>query len=74
MYVVWNTVRDTPTPTVRYSAMGSSKVMFTQGVSRKFKDGGYFRRMQYIHRVKLTGLTPGQKYRMYLMNRIRIRK
>ncbi|KAK7104144.1 hypothetical protein V1264_018908 [Littorina saxatilis] len=62
MFVVWSTANDTTTSMVRYFAMGSSKVMITEGVSRKFTDGGELRRVQYIHRVKLTGLTPGQKY------------
>ena len=68
MYVVWNTLNDTKTSTVRYLAMGSANVMTAQGVSRKFTDGGKLRHVQYIHRVKVTGLTPGQKYRTYFMN------
>ena len=67
MYVVWNTANDTQTSTVHYFAVGSSQVLLAQGVSRKFTDGGDRRRVQYIHRVKLTGLTPGQKYRKCLM-------
>ncbi|XP_076463658.1 acid phosphatase type 7-like isoform X2 [Babylonia areolata] len=62
MWVVWSTPNDTTSSKVRYNAAGSSQVMTAQGVSRLFTDGGDEHRGQYIHRVKLTRLVPGQKY------------
>ncbi|KAL8620015.1 hypothetical protein ACOMHN_015297 [Nucella lapillus] len=63
MYVVWSTMNDTQMTSVHYfPADDPSQVKVTQGQSRKFKDGGSLGRVQYVHRVKVTGLTPGKKY------------
>jgi len=37
-------------------------VKIATGTVRQFVDGGWERREQFIHRVKVTGLVPGQKY------------
>ncbi|KAK7493511.1 hypothetical protein BaRGS_00015222 [Batillaria attramentaria] len=63
MYVVWTTMNDTKTSTVRFFPVGSTNTLVAQGYSRKFVDGGFLQRVQYVHRVKLTGLTPGQQYK-----------
>lgn len=62
MWVVWSTINDTVNSMVKYYPLGSKKVLTAHGVSRLFTDGGVLRRTQYVHRVKLTNLTPGQKY------------
>ncbi|KAL8619772.1 hypothetical protein ACOMHN_025858 [Nucella lapillus] len=62
MWIVWSTVNATKNSIVRYYPLGSSKVKVAHGVSRMFTDGGVLRRSQFMHRVKLTSLTPGQKY------------
>ena len=62
MFVVWSTGNSTDNSTVLYRMVGAAKYMPANGYSRKFTDLGAERRTQYIHRVKLAGLTPGQKY------------
>lgn len=62
MWVVWNTNNDTKSSIVVYKPEGSTKAMVAHGVSRQFTDGGVLRRTQYVHRVKLTNLIPGQNY------------
>ncbi|XP_048259276.1 acid phosphatase type 7-like isoform X1 [Haliotis rufescens] len=62
MIVTWNTINDTKISAVKY---GSSPLAINQqvtGYSTHFVDGGTEHRAQYIHRVVITGLTPGQKY------------
>lgn len=61
MYVVWSTMNDTATSVVRYFTPGA-QTLIANGYSRRFEDGGSLHRVQYIHRVKITGLIPGQKY------------
>lgn len=62
MYVVWSTQNDTVSSVVLYSLAGSSQQLVAEGGSKKFMDYGPLKRVQYVHRVKLTGLQSGQKY------------
>ncbi|XP_076441742.1 acid phosphatase type 7-like [Babylonia areolata] len=63
MYVVWSTVNATQDSSVRYFPQTSpSQLRTATGISSLYKDPGPLGRVQYIHRVKVTGLTPGQKY------------
>ena len=62
MYVVWSTQSDTNQPMVIYKEFGTKTKLLSKGKTRKFTDGGIERRTQFIHRVKLMDLLPGQKY------------
>lgn len=62
MYIVWNTLKDTNSA-VRYKLAGDTSGKVAQGVSRKFVNGMPWKpHVQYVHRVKLTDLQPGQTY------------
>ncbi|XP_038077012.1 acid phosphatase type 7-like [Patiria miniata] len=59
MIVTWSTFEDTPSMV----QFGMTKPdQNATGSSTKFIDGGSLKSAQFIHRVKLTGVTPGTKY------------
>lgn len=63
MMVTWNTVNSTNISTVEFGLNGEfSKT--TTGYSSKFTEPEEGR-VQYIHRVLLSGLKPGKVYSMY---------
>eukprot|EP00058_Branchiostoma_floridae_P011296 XP_002596784.1 hypothetical protein BRAFLDRAFT_73700 [Branchiostoma floridae] len=59
MMVTWSTANKTDS-VVEYGEGGLVKT--ARGSSVEFEDGGDEHRVQYIHRVTLTGLTPGHTY------------
>ncbi|CAH1261774.1 ACP7 [Branchiostoma lanceolatum] len=59
MMVTWSTSNKTDS-VVEYGEGGLAKT--AKGSSVEFEDGGDEHRVQYIHRVRLTGLTPGHTY------------
>ena len=60
MTVTWVTFNNTNSSVVEY---GKTKLsMVAKGIVDKFVDGGPLKVVRYIHRVTITGLTPGQKY------------
>ena len=61
--MTWVTFNMTEDSVVEYGSRGlDSKA---RGVQDTFVDAGAEKRVLYIHRVKLTGLTPGQGYGSY---------
>ena len=63
MVVTWVTLDMTEDSLVEYGSRGlDSKA---RGVQDTFMDDGAEQRVLYIHRVKLTGLTPGLGYGVY---------
>ena len=60
MIVTWTTFDQTNTSTVEYG-VGSLNLKAI-GSSTIFTDGGKEKRKMYIHRVTITGLTPGKSY------------
>ncbi|XP_064600685.1 acid phosphatase type 7-like [Liolophura sinensis] len=63
MIVTWSTMSTTNQSVVEFGLKG--RPMFTHrasGYQTKFTDGGTLHRIQYIHRVTLTGLEPGNSY------------
>lgn len=58
--VTWSTIDDTPNSIVEYGINGM--ILTANGTSEKFVDGGPEKHTQYIHRVRLTDLTPSSKY------------
>ncbi|XP_071079882.1 acid phosphatase type 7-like isoform X1 [Haliotis cracherodii] len=62
MIVTWSTVNSTNSSIVKYGLSPASVNQQATGYSTHFVDGGTEHRAQYIHRVVITGLTPGQKY------------
>ena len=63
MVVTWVTFNMTEDSVVEYGSRGlDSKA---RGVQDTFVDDGAEKRVLYIHRVKITGLTPGQGYGAY---------
>lgn len=59
--MTWSTTDDTEESIVEYGIGGFA--LTAKGNRTKFVDGGKEKRHQYIHRVYLKNLTPGQKYR-----------
>ncbi|XP_064621991.1 acid phosphatase type 7-like [Lineus longissimus] len=64
MTVTWVTFSDTPVSIAEYGEAMLSKV--AKGVSDKFIDGGAMKRIIFMHRVNMTGLTPGKQYRYHV--------
>lgn len=60
MIVTWVTFDPTKGSTVEYGARYLDQTAY--GSSTEFIDGGSEKRKMYIHRVIITGLTPGQSY------------
>lgn len=58
--VTWSTINDTKESIVEYGIGGF--VLRATGSATLFTDGGPEKHSQYIHRVKLSGLTPSSKY------------
>ena len=65
MMVTWVTLAYTNYTIVEYNKAGFPLTLQASGGVTKFTDGGSEHRVLYIHRVKLTGLVPGQRYGMY---------
>ena len=65
MMVTWVTLAYTNYSIVEYNKAGFPLTLRASGGITKFTDGGSEHRVLYIHRVKLTGLVPGQRYGMY---------
>ncbi|XP_072168114.1 acid phosphatase type 7-like [Diadema setosum] len=61
MMVTWSTFSPTNTSTVEFGLAGKLSLV-AMGTATKFVDGGKLKHTQYIHRVKLTGLKPGEQY------------
>lgn len=61
MTVTWSTFDPTNSSIVEYGLAGKL-TQVAKGTQTKFVDGGPKRHTQYIHRVKLTGLKPGEMY------------
>ena len=64
MMVTWVTLAYTNYTIVEYNKAGFPLTLRASGGVTKFTDGGSEHRVLYIHRVKLTGLVPGQRYGM----------
>lgn len=62
--VTWTTFNDTKQSIVEYGINGL--VLSAEGKSKLFVDGGDAHRSMYIHKVRLTDLTPESEYRKYL--------
>lgn len=62
MMVTWVTLAYTNYTIVEYNKAGFPLTLRASGGVTKFTDGGSEHRVLYIHRVKLTGLVPGQRY------------
>jgi hypothetical protein len=63
LIVTWNTINSTNEPSiVEYGIVENHLTETAIGSAVTFIDGGLARRQQFIHRVKLTGLLPKQKY------------
>lgn len=60
MTITWSTNNETPPPTVIFGPEGLSEKV--EGITTRFVDTGKEARVQYVHRVKLTGLKPATKY------------
>lgn len=59
--VTWSTVNGTKESIVEYGTGGL--ILTANGTSTLFVSGGYEKRKQYIHKVKLPNLTSGTKYK-----------
>ena len=66
MMVTWVTMASTDDTIVEYNKAGFPLTIRTSGSVSKFTDGGSEHRVLYMHRVKLTGLVPGQAYGRYI--------
>lgn len=63
LVVTWSTMNSTNKASlVEYGIVESNLTQTATGVAKEFIDGGLAKRVQFIHRVKLTGLLPKQKY------------
>jgi len=63
MVVTWVTVQSTNMSIVEYGIKDLNRR--AKGFEEVFIDGGSEKRMMYIHRVTVTGLQAGQKYREF---------
>ncbi|XP_041353434.1 acid phosphatase type 7-like [Gigantopelta aegis] len=62
MVVTWSTQNVKSDSIVKYGLDSGSLNMEAKGYSTKFVDGGQLHHTQYIHRVRLINLKPGQTY------------
>ncbi|XP_068729313.1 acid phosphatase type 7-like [Montipora capricornis] len=62
MIVTWVTLSFTNDSIVEYNKFGFPLTMRASGNITRFVDGGSEHRVLYMHRVKLTGLTPDEVY------------
>ena len=63
MMVTWTTLVVTEYSIVEYNMVGESPFSHrATGSVTKFTDGGSEKRVEFIHRVKLSGLVPGKSY------------
>ena len=63
MMITWVTFKPTVNHTVKYNVHGEPlSLNATAGTITKFTDGGGEHRVLFIHKIKLTGLTPNQQY------------
>lgn len=63
LVVTWSTMNSTNEASlVEYGIVESNLTQTATGVAKEFIDGGLAKRVQFIHRVKLKGLLPKQKY------------
>ena len=60
MVVTWSTLNDTAITVVEYGT--STPSLTAKGSATKFVDGGALHATQFIHRVRLQNLLPGQQY------------
>lgn len=58
--VSWSTMQNTGESVVEFGIAGF--VQRATGVAELFVDGGAAKHSQYVHRVRLTGLQPSQRY------------
>ena len=61
MIIVWNTVNDTKESIVMYGP-GGKLDQTASGSRTKFVDGGKEKRVQFVHKVVLKGLSPETEY------------
>lgn len=64
MVVTWVTMSSTDVSIVEYGQ--TSLNLYANGSQDAFIDGGSEKRKLYVHRVKLTGLKPGNPYGMII--------
>lgn len=62
MMITWVTFKSTVNHTVKYNVHGEPLALNATGTMTKFIDGGEEHRVLFIHKAKLTGLTPNQAY------------
>jgi hypothetical protein len=62
MIVTWVTMQSTYVTIVEYDKSEKTLTSVAKGHEDVFVDGGSEKRIIYVHRVAITGLTPGQKY------------
>lgn len=62
MMITWVTMAYTNYTIVEYNKAGFPLTLRKSGSITKFTDGGSAHLVRYIHRVKLTGLVPAQRY------------
>lgn len=62
MMITWVTFKPTVNHNVKYNVHGEPLSLNATGTMTKFTDGGWEHRVLYIHKTKLTGLTPNQAY------------
>ena len=60
--ITWVTFKPTVNHTVKYNIYGEPLSLNASGTMTKFTDGGWEHRVLFIHKTKLTGLTPNQAY------------
>lgn len=61
--MTWSTINNTKEASlVEYGIIKSDVSQTATGIATEFIDGGLAKRVQFIHRVTLTGLLPKQKY------------
>ena len=62
MMITWVTFKPTVNHNVQYNVHGEPLSLNAIGTMKKFTDGGSEHRVLFIHKTKLTGLTPDQAY------------
>ena len=67
MMITWVTLKPTAHQAVEYNIHGKPLSLNVTSTMTKFTDGGWKHRVLFIHRAKLTGLTPNQAYGRYMV-------